>query len=218
MESTPKISDLATHFFKLIIHNKESVVKGFRFVYGLIGIAMLLMAWWIWRSEQMALTYQTSLWSGQLAIVLFCVSILPGILRRFGIRSMFTASLMSVRRQIGVTMFLLSLLHYMGLRLFPVLLGGVPLMIPPPTFEFIGVLALYSLFALYVTSNDASVKKMGAWWRRLHTMIYGIVWLLFLHTAMQRTSIWSILIGVFAALEIASLVYVVAKHHLRHET
>lgn len=217
---TPKSesSSLTTHFFRLVIHHKEEMVKGFRFVYGLIGIMIVLLAWWIWRSEQMALTYQIALWSGKMSIVLFCFSILPGILRRFGIRNMFLASLMSIRRQIGVTMFLLSLLHYVGLRLFPVILGGAPLMIPPPTFEFIGVLALYSLFALYVTSNDASVKKLGPWWRRLHTMTYGIVWLLFLHTAMQRTSVWSILIGVFAALEIASLVYVVAKHHLRGES
>lgn len=164
------------------------------------------------------LIYEVSLVSGQVALVLFWISLIPGIARRLHIRTVCTAFLMTIRRQIGIVMFLLSIVHYSGIRLFPVLFGGVPLHLPPPPFELMGVAALYILFALYITSNDWSVHILGAWWRRIHAMSYFAVWILFLHVAMQRVSIWSIGTGMIAALEIGSLVYIArATHvHMKH--
>jgi DMSO/TMAO reductase YedYZ heme-binding membrane subunit len=60
---------------------------------------------------------------------------------------------------------------------------------------------------MFLTSNNLSVKRLGKWWKRLHRVVYIVVWLLVLHTGLQRISVWTYFIGVFAVLEIGSLIY-----------
>ncbi len=196
---------LLTRFFRQGIHHKQDIVRSFYLLYACIVGFLILFAYWTTQNSNRAAIYEVGLISGQTAIVIFCIIILPGILRRFGIRNMMTSFIMTIRRQLGITMFLLAFLHYSSIRLFPIVFGGLPLTVPP-FFEFMGVSALYALAPLFVTSNDVSVRKLGPWWRRIHSMVYFIVWLIFLHTALQRISIWSVLIGIFAIAETASLI------------
>ena len=51
-----------------------------------------------------------------------------------------------------------------------------------PYFKF---LALVLSFPLLITSNNYSVKKLGKMWKVLHRLVYPIMFLLVLHTAMQ---------------------------------
>ena len=47
---------------------------------------------------------------------------------------------------------------------------------------------------------------MGKWWARLQRIIYGIAWAIFFHIALVDINIWAILIGIFAVLEVLSLI------------
>ena len=64
--------------------------------------------------------------SGQIAAWLFIATLLPGIARRFKVQHIVFTFLMFIRRQLGVSMFLLGFLHYASIRLFPILFAGVP--------------------------------------------------------------------------------------------
>lgn len=203
--------DYLDRFFRQAIHYKPEIIFGFRLFYSFIFIILFYTAYLTYQSLDRSLVYTIGKISGVVSLVLFCLVILPGILRRFGIRNKCTAFLMVIRRQIGVLMFLFAFLHYASLRLWPIVFGGTSIVLPPPTFEFIGIVALYCLAPLFLTSNDKSVKFLGSWWRRIHSTVYLIVWLLFAHVALQEISPLTILIGVFAFLEIGSLFYSAGK-------
>lgn len=199
---------LVTGIFREGIHHKQDIVRGFYMLCAFIFGLLILFAYWTAQNVNRAAIYEVGEMSGQLALITFCVVITPGILRRFGMRNMLTSFIMVIRRHLGITMFSLAFLHYSSIRLFPIVFGGIPPVIPPPFFEFMGVAALYSLAPIFITSNDVSVRRLGTWWRRIHSMVYFIVWLLFLHVAFQEIGIWTILIGIFAIAETASLIYV----------
>ncbi len=208
---------ILTRFFRQGIHHKQDLIRGFYMLYAFIAGLLVLFAYWTTQNINRAAMYEVGTTSGQLALVIFCVVITPGILRRFGIRNMMTSFLMVIRRHLGITMFSLAFLHYASIRLFPIIFGGVPPVIPPPLFEFMGVAALYALSPIFVTSNDISVRKLGAWWRRIHSMVYFIVWLIFAHVALQRISIWTVTIGIFAVLEVVSLIKAAVEGHANNK-
>lgn len=208
MQNTDSIT---TRFFRQGIHHKQDIIFGFRMLYSIIAAVLVIFAYWTSISVNRSIIYSVGTLAGQIAVPLFCLSILPGILRRFGVKGMMVAFLTSIRRQVGVSMFLFAFLHYASLRLLPFILGGMTPVIPPPAFELLGVASLYALAPLYLTSNDFSVKKMGVWWRRLHSMVYFIVWLIFAHVVLQEFGIFAIILGVFALLEAGSLFYAAGK-------
>ena len=144
---------------------------------------------------------------GQLALILLGVVVIPGILGRFKVEIKITRVVTLFRRQLGDMVFLLAYAHFMILRGASRIFGVVPFQTPYPVFEAIGILALTLLFPLFLTSNNWSVRVMGAWWKRLHRLIYVILWLVVIHTGLQRISVWTVLIGFFAILEVVSLVY-----------
>jgi len=202
---------LIDRFFRQGIHHKPEILKGFRMLYFFITALLILFAYWTFESLNRSVIYSVGTLAGQIAVTLFCLTLVPGILRRFGIHGMIVSFIMSIRRDLGVSMFALAFLHYASIRLWPVLFGGVPLVVPPPIFELFGVATLYSLAPIYLTSNNWSVKKLGPWWRRIHSMVYFIVWILFAHVALQEVGVWAILLGVVAFLEAGSLFYAAGK-------
>jgi sulfoxide reductase heme-binding subunit YedZ len=130
-------------------------------------------------------------------------------------RNNLMAFLMLIRRQLGVLSFAFSFLHYSTIRLFPVLFGERELVLPLPVYELLGVGALYAMVPLFLTSNDLSVKKLKRWWHRIHAMIYFIVWLLFAHVALQGISPATVILFIFAFLEVFSLAYFAAKNYVK---
>jgi len=154
-----------------------------------------------------AVVYEWGKASGDIALIYFCLSILPGIARRFGIRTQITQILMLFRRQIGISVFLFGFFHYSAIRLFPILFAGVPLNLHPPLFEVFGFLSLYPMTLLFLTSNDVSVRTMKTWWRRVHSLVYILTWTIFLHVVLQSGGVMAWVIGAFAFLEAGSLVY-----------
>ncbi|MBI4037426.1 ferric reductase-like transmembrane domain-containing protein [Candidatus Curtissbacteria bacterium] len=148
---------------------------------------------------------------GQGAITLLGIVVIPGILGRFGIEIPITRTITLFRRRLGILVFLLGLTHYLLVRLLSIILGYIKFQIFPPLFELLGMSTLSLLFLLFLTSNNKSVRSLGKWWKRLHRLIYLVLWLLVFHTGLQRISKWTLFIGLFALLEIISFIYLKMK-------
>ncbi|MFW5703643.1 MAG: ferric reductase-like transmembrane domain-containing protein [Patescibacteria group bacterium] len=187
--------------------NKKIIEQIFLFLFiFLFGFTLLALYSIVAGHPSQFFFYQFSRAAGQAAVIAFVLSITPGIARRFGIRNSVTTILMLFRRQTGILVFLFGLMHYIIIFMAPnIRAGEVPS--DPPTYQIMGVLALYALLPLFLTSNNRAVKKMGKWWQRLHRLVYVIAWLTFLHIALVEINFWAVLIGIFAVLETVSLLY-----------
>lgn len=141
--------------------------------------------------------------SGEMAILCFIFSSLPGIFRRFRISNKLIQILMRFRRSIGIATYLFVLIHSSFVRIVPWIARIFPVY-PLEVYVMFGVVAHILLFLLFITSNDFSVNKLGVWWHRIHTLMYVIVWIIFLHVALLKISIWTVLIGATAVAEVAS--------------
>lgn len=142
---------------------------------------------------------------GEYAILFFILVSIPGIARRFRYSHKLIMIIMMFRRQLGVLTYLFVLMHSMILRIIPWITKEIPLLVEP--FILAGISANILLFSLFITSNNWSVKKLGNWWGKIHDLIYIIVWIIFLHTALQGLSTWSVLIGLAACLQLSSHLY-----------
>lgn len=151
-----------------------------------------------------------ALWSGKTALIFYLLTIIPGITRRFGLTSKIIIPLTLFRRQFGVLMYLLTLTHYSLMRGILLLQGIKPF--PLPWFEVAGFLAFVLLTPMFLTSNDQSVRKLGKNWKKIHSLTYLIIWLIFLHLALQRLSLWSILAFTGLFLQILSFLYTRRSH------
>src|SRR3990167_10308305 len=141
--------------------------------------------------------YTIGVFFGRTALTLLGIVVLPGILGRFGVEIKITRIITLFRRQLGILVFVLAFSHYQLVRGISIYTGQIPLF-PRPIFEVLGTSALFLMFFMFVTSNNFSHKKLGKNWKRLHRVVYVILWLLVLHTGLQRISIWSVFILTFA--------------------
>lgn len=194
--------------FQVAVQEKPIIYRSFLVVYAVILTMLGVGSGAIIRnSPSSSWFYGVGVWSGRAAVTMLAIVLIPGILGRFGIQIKVTRVLTFYRRQLGITTFLLSLTHGMLVRnVARFALGQYPLS-RAPIFEFFGTLALSFLFFLFITSNDLSVGRLGPWWKRLHRLVYIIVWLILFHTILQRVSVWSVLIGSVAILEVVSLLW-----------
>lgn len=205
------LDDLQEKIFQIAAKEKQRLYQFFLAVYILI---VAILAWGsvviVSALPNVFWPYDVGVWSGRAAVSVLAVVLIPGMLGRFGIQIKVTRVITFYRRQLGITTFLLALTHGMLVRnVARFVLGWYPINFAP-VFELFGSLALSLLFLLFITSNDMSVKRLGAWWKRLHRLVYIIVLLILFHTFLQRVSVWSVAIGLVAILEAASLIY--AKH------
>lgn len=145
---------------------------------------------------------------GVLAAILFLLTLIPGIVKRLQITQLnqIANPLRFSRRTLGVSMFAAALAHYLFAVIFKIIKTNQT---PEPKIFFVfGMLALFLSFWLALTSNRFAKHKLGKWWKRLHSLTYLIVWLIFLHTALIEISSLSLLVLIFAIVEIYSLIKV----------
>ncbi|RON25872.1 MULTISPECIES: protein-methionine-sulfoxide reductase heme-binding subunit MsrQ [Pseudomonas] len=89
----------------------------------------------------------------------------------------------AVRRQLGLWCFAYVVLHLSGYTAF--ILGfdwsqlGIELRKRP--YIIVGVLGFLCLFALAVTSNRYSQRRLGSRWKKLHRLVYVVLGLGLLH-------------------------------------
>ncbi len=196
--------DWQTFIYEYVAKKSPLIIKLFLLVYvGFVG-AMIVGAYVnLTHSFLFETFYKIGKLCGEAALGLLGMVIAPGILGRLKIEIKISRVITLFRRQLGITVFLLALAHYMLLRLLPIAAGIFPFSLPVG-FEIFGSLALFILFALFLTSNNYSMKKLGHWWKRLHRFVYLAVEILVLHTVLQRIGPWSVFAGALLAAEIVS--------------
>ncbi len=126
--------------------------------------------------------------TGKIAIILLWIVALPGILKRLGVQGFLKQIylfLWPARRRLGILVFIFAFMHYLWVRLFFIILFGPPTLDLVPVFEIFGLIALFLLLFLYITSNDFSVKTLKKNWQRLHYLVYPTLWILVLHIVLQ---------------------------------
>lgn len=199
---------MPSSLFLSVVKNRATILTISKVSYLVTIVLTIVGAWSIYQVNEQAIFFVDLAYrAGQLAILCYVATVLPGIYRRFKLQSEWVAILMIYRRYIGIQMYLLVMMHFwfmMGVDIF--LMGNLP-PFPPQPFLVAGMLANYLLFAMAVTSNDIATKKLGIWWNRIHSLTYGAVWLIFLHVALVKISVWSVLIGVTGVALLLSHLY-----------
>jgi len=195
-----------SEIYRSLVVKSSQIIKEFKFLYGAIVGLLIIGAYYIVGAGAIGEVFRFDIgpWLGRIALALLGIVVLPGILGRFKIEIPITRIITLFRRQLGITVFLLALTHYEFVRGIPLLSGQIPFKLPFPLFETVSFYALMIMFFMFLTSNNPSIKKLGKWWKRLHRLIYLAVWLLVLHTGLQRISIWSVLILIVTTLELLS--------------
>lgn len=131
-------------------------------------------------------------WTGQWGARLLLATLLVSALRRFMPRARITLWLSRRRRDLGLVMFTFAAAHivaYLWRKGDVGLIATEALDIGLGTGWVAGVLFL----ALALTSNDASVRRLGRRWQALHRFVYLAAVLTFAHwvlTAFDPTAGW----------------------------
>lgn len=148
---------------------------------------------------------------GQIALVLFMIALLPGIMQRLRLFPKVTMPLASIiiifRRHIGILMFLTAWAHMTFTTTLPRYLftGTFLPSTLPMLFEMMGTLAFMVLFPVWVTSNDFSKRLLGKWWKTLQRLTYIAIWFIVAHVVLLGGSTWVIVaISTVALLEVTS--------------
>jgi DMSO/TMAO reductase YedYZ heme-binding membrane subunit len=212
MEPVP--NSFLTRLFLFTVKHRVSIIVFLDFISLVIAGYILLGTFFA--GGLSVFNYRLGIWCGRVGIVVYVCTIIPGILRRFKIHHPLGQTLMLFRRQTGVMAFLLVLLHGWFNKGFGIVFAGRPLL-PLALYSIFGISAGLLLLLLFLTSNDMSIRLMGVWWERLHWLTYVIVWLIFLHVALLQVSIWSVIIGFFAVLEVVSHLYALLFSQKRAE-
>ncbi|MBP7768441.1 ferric reductase-like transmembrane domain-containing protein [Candidatus Woesebacteria bacterium] len=150
---------------------------------------------------------------GIVALGLFCLTLLPGIITRLQWFPLVTQPIASIllphRRHLGILMFLTAWVHMALSTTLPQLTSnGFDLSkIQLSTFEIFGQLAWWLLLPLWLSSNDFSQKKLGKNWKKLHMLTYAALFLIFFHVALQNSG-FVFLLGSVGILELISWIAV----------
>lgn len=140
----------------------------------------------------------------QASVIMLAITLTPGILRRLNLWPQIVRTLMPIRRHLGITMFIFGLGHStLSYWLDQAILGKLPPQKLPQPFVLAGIITVWILLPLFLTSNDYAVRWLKRRWQTLHRLIYLSILTLLLHLALQ-SSIWSLLALFLLILEIIS--------------
>ncbi len=212
METLPLLGSTNTmekfgidELFRVAVVNKTRIIHGFLIFYGMFIVFFFIGARSIIsRDEFFPQFYDVGVWCGRTAITLYLITLIPGMMKRFGLTHKVFSLIRIFRRYIGISTFLFALVHASFVRFIPLLASGV--IVPGPAFQTFGLISLALMFFMFLTSNDFSVNRLGIWWYRLHWVTHIIMITVLFHTLLQRVSIWSVLIGFVVVLQISSFV------------
>ncbi|MGR3796350.1 protein-methionine-sulfoxide reductase heme-binding subunit MsrQ [Vannielia sp. SX4] len=148
----------------------------------LYTVAPMPAAFWLWQGATGASgpepikALEHSL--GEFALQLLIIGLAVTPLRKWT-----GLNLLKFRRAIGVVSFFYVLLHFLTWLVLDMSLlwGQILGDIVKRPYITIGFIGFALLIPLAVTSNNASVRKLGAQWRKLHKLVYPAVLLGGLH-------------------------------------
>src|SRR5262249_39621611 len=120
--------------------------------------------------------------TARISLTVFVFVFTASALHRF-FRSNFTAALLKNRRRLGLSFAYAHTVHLLAIVVFLALIHT-----KPPTISLIfGGFAYLLMYLMALTSNDASVKKMGVKnWKRLHKVGIFWLWFIFFATYLKR--------------------------------
>jgi len=192
--------------FSYLVSRRILIINIFKIIYILLALFYMIGASIILTQNVLSLLfYQLALGAGRTALVLFIITLIPGIAARFGFHHKIISLLRIFRRYIGILMYLFTFIHFSFLRLFPTIASNY--LAPFALFEISSLTALFILFFLFITSNDLSVRLLKINWYRIHRAIYIAMFFIFFHVALQRFSIWTALMGTTLIIMIISFFY-----------
>ncbi len=201
---------MASDWFSVITRNRNAIVFLFKAVYFLLILLLVFAGKSTYvRDSAYPMYYDFAVICGKAALTLYVLTMVPGMVRRFGLFIKPVAVLMVFRRYIGILMYLVAFIHASVIRFISMIRTGR--FIAGPLFILAGSSALFMLFWLFITSNDWSVNRLGAWWKKVHALTYVALGFIVAHVALQRVSVWSVVIGGAAVMQIASFVYAAVR-------
>jgi methionine sulfoxide reductase heme-binding subunit len=120
--------------------------------------------------------------TARISLFVFSLIFAASSLHKF-FRNQYTTELLRNRRQWGISLAYSHTIHLLAIIIFFRLSGN-----PPPVLSLIfGGLGYVLLYAMAATSNDWSVKKLGAKnWQRLHKIGSSYLWFIFFLTYLKR--------------------------------
>jgi methionine sulfoxide reductase heme-binding subunit len=198
---------MASQLFVSLITKQKQIITLFKILYIIIVGITLVGIYSIYTLNDLAIpfiSYGKTL--GQIAIILYILTLLPGVFRRFKLQHESIQLLMVYRRYIGILMYLFVFAHMWFLYWTDVIQTG-SIHFPIPQFILMGFVAHIFLFLLFITSNDLSTKKLGIWWNRIHNLTYAAIGFIFLHVALQKISTWTYIIGTTTCVVLLSHLY-----------
>ena len=220
------ISDLLLFLQKELIPRKRQINSG------LFILEILLLLIWglalftaLNNPQQVFVVLKIGPKLGTTALLLFCLTLLPGIIMRLKMVPKFSLPIATLitpfRRHLGILMFITAFVHMSFSSTLPYiaiqLISTGKVVLPPPfrLFEQIALIGWLLLLPVWLTSNDFSMKKLGKWWKRLQRFSYIALWLIFIHVALQTESL-ALIVLVVGLLEVCSWVVVWRRKHGSH--
>lgn len=187
--------------------NRQKILSIFRLFYCVLVI-FPISAFVFSRLNQSMLLFFYGLGNtlGQFALILYVVTLLPGIADRLGIKNKILALLKIYRREAGILMYLLALIHITLEKLL--ITTSITELFTLLPFEIMGVLSLLVLFFLFITSNTFSLIRLRLNWYRIHRFTYIGMLFIFLHVSLVKFSNWTILMGFVLILQLISFIVV----------
>lgn len=168
----------------LLVRNQRTVKYALMSMY-LLAFLMIVLGFYLFQTDLKAyvLVAKQANRVGQVALYLFLSTLIPGILKRFKVLPLFSASIILFRRHLGILMYSLALFHSMYLSTIPMLMTQGFNIKSLSTHEVYGSLAVLILFPVWLTSNDYSQKKLGKFWKTTQRLTYIAIIFIFLHVA-----------------------------------
>lgn len=116
-------------------------------------------------------------WTARTALPMFLITYLASSMARrwkVGLAGEWARAILHRRRQWGLGFALAHTIHLAAL------LTNIILYRPRPLSSLIGGALAYALiYLMATTSNTASMRAMGRWWKRMHSIGIHYIWLIF---------------------------------------
>ncbi|MCB9813674.1 MAG: ferric reductase-like transmembrane domain-containing protein [Pseudomonadales bacterium] len=183
----------------LLVKYKQIILNIF-LTLQILGMGIIVSGFYLFSNftEVFILIAQRGNSLGTLALLLFLTTLLPGIFSRFKVFPLVGASIVLFRRQIGILMFIVAMIHSFYVSTIPAVMTGTF----GPEFvtsrEILGSLSLIILLPVWLTSNNISQKFFGKFWINIQRLTYFALIAIFAHVAL--TSYKSALIALIVLL------------------
>lgn len=188
-----------------VLATNQKTIKSVFFILYLLGFLGIGFGFFLFNSnlELYVTLAELATKFGTISLYLFLLTLVPGILQRLNVVVLLSTSVVLFRRQIGIVMYILALLHSFYLSIIPQVMTSDLRLQNFATREIYGLIAILILFPVWITSNDVSQKKFGRFWKSIQRLTYIAMFFIYLHVAAIEKSA-QLLTAIVILLEIIS--------------